>query len=123
MSSRILYVDDEPDLREIATMCLELNPDLEVRCCATGEEALQAAADWKPHLVLLDVMMPVMDGPQTLERLRRKHGPRLKVVFITARAGENDAHHLRSLGAIGVIAKPFDPMQLAQQVKAYLCDD
>ena len=123
MSWKVLYVDDEPDLREIAQMSLELDPELEVRCCATGEQALREAAQWHPHLVLLDVMMPVMDGPQTLQRLRQERGYEIKVVFITARAGENDVEQLRSLGALGVIAKPFDPLQLAQQVRTFIRSD
>ena len=120
MSWKVLYVDDEPDLREIAQMSIELDPELEVRCCATGEEALRVAAEWHPDLVLLDVMMPVMDGPQTLQRLRQERGSEIKVVFITARAGENDIQRLRSQGGLGVISKPFDPLQLAQQVRKYL---
>lgn len=120
MSWKVLYVDDEPDLREIAQMSIELDPELEVRCCATGEEALRIAAEWHPDLVLLDVMMPVMDGPQTLQRLRQERGSTIKVVFITARAGENDRQRLRSQGGLGVISKPFDPLQLAQQVRKYL---
>ncbi|MGX7895976.1 response regulator [Tsuneonella sp. HG222] len=122
MSYDILYVDDEPDLREIAQMSLELDPHLEVRCCASGEEALRAAAERRPDLVLLDVMMPSMDGPQTLKRLQEDHGQALAVVFITARAGEKDEQDLRRLGARGVIAKPFDPMDLARRVKTYLAD-
>ena len=120
MSFRILYVDDEPDLREIAQMSLELEPNFEVRCCAGGAEALEVARSWPPDLVLLDVMMPDMDGPQTLSRLRQAFGDALPVVFITARAGESESARLMALGAQGVIAKPFDPMQLADQVGSYL---
>ncbi|MBT2133021.1 response regulator [Croceibacterium sp. LX-88] len=120
MSWRILYVDDEPDLREVAQISLELDPELVVRCSASGAEAIEALPDWRPDLVLLDVMMPEMDGPATLERIRQSPGGGPPVVFITARAGDNDAARLMALGAAGVIGKPFDPLQLAVQVRRYL---
>lgn len=121
MSIRILYVDDESDIREVASMSLELDPELEVRTCASGAEALAEAPDWQPALILLDVMMPGMDGPSTLAAL--KAGPEtadIPVVFITARAQPQEVEMLKALGARGVISKPFDPMNLAQQVREYL---
>ena len=121
MSWRILYVDDENDLREVAQMSLELDSELEVLSCPSGAEALLRLPEWKPALVLLDVMMPEMDGPTTLQRIREvPEGQNLPIVFITARAGDNDAARLMALGAAGVITKPFDPMRLAEQVRAYL---
>ena len=72
MTTRILYVDDEPDLREVAVMSLELDPDFEVRDCGSGEAALGIARAWKPALILLDMMMPGMDGPATLRALREE---------------------------------------------------
>ncbi len=118
---RILYVDDEPDLREIALLALSLDPGLDVRAAASGAEAIAIVTDWMPHLVLLDVMMPGMDGPSTLSRLRED--PRtaaLPVVFITARAQPRDLQTFATLDARGVIAKPFDPISLAQQVRGFL---
>lgn len=120
MSWRVLYVDDEPDLREVAQIALELDPEIEVLTCASGSEALERLDGFQPHLVLLDVMMPTMDGPATLKRIREAPGGGLPVVFITARAGEGDVAGLLALGAQGVIAKPFDPMRLAEQVRGYL---
>lgn len=121
MSWRILYVDDDPDLREIAQMSLELDPELEVRCCGSGEEALGEIAAWRPDLLLLDVMMPEMDGPTTLGRVTQAGiAPDLVIVFITALAADRDTARLKALGAAGVITKPFDPMGLAEQVRAYL---
>ena len=121
MSWRILYVDDENDLREVAQMSLELDPELEVLSCSSGAEALLQLSEWKPDLVLLDVMMPEMDGPTTLQRIRETaEGRDLPIVFITARAGDNDAAKLMALGAAGVITKPFDPMRLADQVRGHL---
>ena len=123
MKWRILYVDDEPDLREVAQICLELDPDFEVRTCSSGALALEELDRWRPDLVLLDVMMPTMDGPETLKRIRQSSGESLPVVFITARASEGDAAKLKALGAQGVIAKPFDPMRLAEHVREFLRDE
>jgi CheY-like chemotaxis protein len=118
---RVLYVDDEADIREVATMSLALDPALEVQDCSSGQQALTVAAHWQPHLILLDVMMPEMDGPQTLEQLRSTDQTRgIPVVFITARTQAYEIERFLSLGAIGVIAKPFDPMALAAQTRRYL---
>lgn len=120
-SVRILHVDDEPDIREVVELSLGLDPAFTVRSCASGGDALATAADWCPDLILCDVMMPVMDGPATLARLRGS--PRtagIPVVFMTARAQTRELEHFKSLGADGVIAKPFDPMTLANSVRCYL---
>lgn len=119
--SRILYVDDDNDIREIAEMALELDPDLTVRLCSSGAEAVSVVTDWSPDLVLLDVMMPEMDGPETLARLRAEGlGSAVPIVFITARSQHKEVERLKMLGAAGVIAKPFDPMTLATQVRDFL---
>lgn len=119
MTLSILYVDDEPDLREIAAMSLELDPDLSVRTAGSGQEALTMVENWTPNLVLLDLMMPGMDGPETHEALRGILGQQMKVVYITARAERSEHDRLMALGALGVIAKPFDPLALARQVREY----
>lgn len=119
--TRILYVDDDDDIREIAQLSLEMEREFEVCLCASGEEALEVASRWKPALILLDVMMPQMDGPATLARLRESvdlHAT--PVVFITARTQTAERETLLALGAAGVIAKPFDPMTLAASVRDYL---
>lgn len=118
---RILYVDDEPDIREVADIALGLDPEIDVRLCASGSEAVEVACDWQPHLILLDFMMPVMDGPATLRALRAQaETAAIPIVFITARSSERDADHLLSLGAAGVLAKPFDPMALAAEARQFL---
>lgn len=115
---RILYVDDEPDIRQIAKMALELESGFEVQACGSGEEALARLARTKPDLVMLDVMMPQMDGPMTLAALRQISGcEQLPVVFITAKVQRHEIERFRRLGATDVIAKPFDPMTLARQVR------
>jgi CheY-like chemotaxis protein len=118
---RILHVDDESDIREVVDLSLSLDPDFTVRACASGGEAIQTASEWSPLLILLDVMMPGMDGPTTLSHLRKD--PRtsaIPVVFMTARAQASEVAQFISLGAQGVISKPFDPMTLASQVQTHL---
>lgn len=119
--TRILHVDDEADIREIVETALALDPLLEVQSCDGGGAALTAAANWSPQLILLDAMMPEMDGPMTLARLRaNQETARIPVVFMTARAQSDDVERLIAMGAEGVIAKPFDPMTLAVSVRSHL---
>jgi CheY-like chemotaxis protein len=118
---RVLHVDDEPDIREVVELSLGLDPGLVVRSCASGEEALAVLEGWAPEIILLDVMMPVMDGAATLGHLQSN--PRtaeIPVVFMTARAQSRELDLFRSLGAVGVIPKPFDPMALAASVRAHI---
>lgn len=121
---RILYVDDDDDIRTIATMALQLDPALDVRTAASGQAALALLNEgsWKPDLVLLDVMMPGMDGFALHEALRaRSDLPGLKTVFMTARASRAGLEDYIATGADGVILKPFDPLQLAGEVRT-ICD-
>lgn len=121
MAIKILYVDDEPDIREVASLSLQLDPAMEVRQCASGEEAIDVAIEWLPDLILLDVMMPRMDGPATFAKLKEDaRTADIGVVFITARTQASDVARFKGLGAKGVIAKPFSPMSLAKEVRAYL---
>jgi two-component system OmpR family response regulator len=118
---RILHVDDEPDIREVVEISLGLDPGFATRSCSSGEEALVAAIDWQPDIILCDVMMPVMDGPATLMRLRENAlTASIPVIFMTARAQTRELDRFRSLGALGVIPKPFDPMTLAASIRSYV---
>jgi CheY-like chemotaxis protein len=118
---RVLHIDDEADLREIIEISIGLDPGFIVRRCESGPEGIVIAAQWRPNVILLDVMMPVMDGPATLAELRSNpETAGIPVVFMTARAQARELDRLRALGAIGVIAKPFDPMTLAASVRNYL---
>ena len=115
---RTLHVDDEPDIREIVDISLSLDSDFELRSCASGAEAIVVAAEWLPFLILLDVMMPEMDGPTTLAHLRRNpQTSDIPVFFMTARAQTREIDRFLALGAQGVILKPFDPMTLAADVR------
>jgi CheY-like chemotaxis protein len=113
----VLYVDDEPDIREVVELSLGLASALQIHTCDSGQAALNAMPNIKPDLVLLDVMMPGLDGPATLQRMQGD--PRLAhipVVFMTAKAMPQEVARFRELGAIAVIPKPFDPMRLSEQV-------
>ena len=115
---KVLCVDDDDDIREIALMSLELDPAFDVRCCSSGQEAVALVEEWQPDLVLLDVMMPGMDGPATLAAIKQleleKHP---QVIFCTARYQQRDVDSYVALGATAVISKPFDPMTLASTVR------
>jgi CheY-like chemotaxis protein/HPt (histidine-containing phosphotransfer) domain-containing protein len=118
---RILHVDDEPDIREVVELSLGLDPTFSVRSCASGADAIATATHWSPDMILCDVMMPVMDGPATLARLRESpQTAKTPFVFMTARAQAREIEHFKSLGATGVIPKPFDPMTLAKSVRQQL---
>jgi CheY-like chemotaxis protein len=115
----ILYVDDEPDIREVVQMSLSLVPGLDVQTVESGERALEILPQLQPDLLLLDVMMPGMDGPSTLLKMRTIPGlGRIPVIFMTAKAMPQEVARFRELGAASVIAKPFDPIQLGKQVIA-----
>lgn len=118
---KVLYVDDEPDIREVACMALELDPEIECRGADSGPDAMAILTDggYAADAVLLDVMMPGKDGPAVLAELRAR-GFTMPVVFITARAQARELARFLRLGASGVITKPFDPMTLALELKAVL---
>ena len=118
---RILHVDDEPDIREVVELSLSLDPAFVTRSCGSGREALAVAADWQPDMILLDVMMPGLDGPETLAQLRQSAATAsIPVIFMTARAQAREVDRFCQLGAVGVIPKPFDPMTLAASVSSYV---
>ena len=118
---KLLHVDDEPDILELAKMSLEMTGDFDVTNCASGADALHAAKAAQPDVLLLDVMMPGMSGPETLMHLRQilglEHTP---VFFMTARVSAAMWAELFELGAVDVIAKPFDPMTLGSRIKDLL---
>jgi len=124
MPITLMHIDDEPDIREVAAMALELDPEISLTSVASGEAALaQLSAGARPDVILLDVMMPRLDGPGVLSALRRMEGlDETPVIFMTARAQSGEVDRFKALGAIGVITKPFDPMTLAGQVRDLLAE-
>jgi CheY-like chemotaxis protein len=116
--TRILYVEDEQDIRTVAKMALELVGKFTVRDCGTGAEALAAFPDFRPDMLLLDVMMPGMDGPTTLQKLRELPGAaNVPAIFMTAKVQPQEVESLKQAGALQVIAKPFDPMTLSDTIR------
>ena len=114
---RILYVEDDADIRKIVSMSLEMVGEYTVTACGSCADALQVVDDFAPDLLLLDVMMPEMDGPSTLRHLRKRESAmNAPAVFITAKVNAADMAQYRKLGVLDVIVKPFDPMALPDRV-------
>ena len=121
MSTKVtLYVEDDPDIQMIAELALE-DTDYELHTFSSGKDAIEQAEIIKPNLFLLDVMMPEIDGPTTLQKLREnilfKNTP---AIFMTAKVQSEEQASYLSLGAIGVISKPFDPLTLPDQIDMIL---
>lgn len=117
--TRVLYVEDEADIQMVAKLALEALGGYTVEICSSGEEAIARAPVFNPQLILLDVMMPGIDGPTTLQRLRElSQFANTPVVFMTAKVQPGEVSGYREMGALDVIPKPFDPMLLAGQVEA-----
>jgi CheY-like chemotaxis protein len=110
-------VEDEPDIQAVARMALEAVGGFTLQVCSSGEEALQTAVEFAPDLLLLDVMMPGMDGPTTLRELRNLPDlANTPAVFMTAKVQPQEIEQFKSFGALDVIPKPFDPMTLSDQI-------
>lgn len=115
---RILHVEDDPSIQAVARVALEAVGGFQVLSCSSGQDALDQVQGFAPDFILLDVMMPGMDGPQTLTRLSQLVDiGQVPVAFMTAKVQPAEIAHYRDLGALDVIIKPFDPMQLAAQVR------
>lgn len=116
---RVLYVEDDADIQSVARLALEMVGGFTVKICSSGEEAVRDAVAFAPDMILLDVMMPGMDGPTTLGALRALPSlATVPVAFMTAKVQPQEVAYYKSLGALDVIAKPFDPMTLADKVRA-----
>ncbi|MEW6982486.1 response regulator [Colwelliaceae bacterium 6471] len=118
MLERILYAEDDTDIQQVAMLALEMVGGFTVKMCNNGLEAIAEVEKFSPQLLLFDVMMPDMDGPTALEKIREidlfKNTP---AIFMTAKVQPEEVKKYLDMGAIGVIAKPFDPMTLASQVR------
>lgn len=114
---RVLVIDDEDDTREIAKISLDMVGGWEVLSARSGAEGLALAEGQQPDAILLDVMMPDMDGPTTFQKLRGLAATRdIPVIMLTAKVQASDRIRFRELGVSGVIAKPFDPMSLPREI-------
>ena len=118
---KIMMVDDEPHIRRIGELSLRGVGKWSVVLAGSGPEALELAKKEKPDVILLDVMMPGMDGPATLAKLREaEETATIPVIFLTAKAQRHEVERYRMLGAAGVLTKPFDPMTLPDEVRSIL---
>lgn len=121
MSKTVLLVDDEDDIREIGQVSLEMVAGWEVHTAADGAEGLKAAAANQPDAILLDVMMPDMDGPSVFAHLQEQDATcDIPVILLTAKTQPADRQGFAELGVTGMLSKPFDPMTLADDVAAVL---
>lgn len=117
--TRILHVEDADDIRKIVEIILTRMGGYTILQCASGVEAVEKAAGFAPELILLDVMMPGLDGPDTLRQLRQQEALReTPVVFMTAKVQSSEIDMLKSLGAVDILAKPFEPSTLCGQIEA-----
>lgn len=114
-----MYVEDEPDIQIVVRLSLETIGGFCLSVFDSGDKVLEVAVEFAPDLFLLDVMMPIMDGPSTLKELRKLDGlSETPAVFMTAKIHPEEIAELKSLGALDVIAKPFDPMTLPQTIQS-----
>ncbi len=117
--NKIVCIEDEPDIRVVAEMALADIGGFEVKCCESGRQALYVTQEFIPDLFIVDVMMPGMDGPQTIKMLRAQPAlADIPVIFMTAKVETQAREELMALGAIGIITKPFDPITLAEMVQS-----
>ena len=118
---RILMIDDEKDIQTVARIGLTMASGWEVLCANSGQDGITQAKAYRPDVILLDVMMPDMDGTDTARTLKADQATQaIPIIFLTAKAQAVDRRHLYSLGAQGVIHKPFDPTTLASQIAGFL---
>jgi CheY-like chemotaxis protein len=117
MKRRILIIDDEDDIREVAALSLETVANWDVITANSGRNGIETAATEQPDAILLDVMMPEMDGPTTFQELRRREETAaIPVLLLTAKVQGADQRRFAGLGVSAVLVKPFDPLTLAQQI-------
>ena len=121
MAHKILIIDDEEDIREVASLSLETVAGWEVIKASSGAQGVARAAEHRPDAILLDVMMPGMDGPDTFRELRRNPATAgIPVLLLTAKVQGSDQRRFAGLGVEAVLFKPFDPLTLATQISRAL---
>jgi CheY-like chemotaxis protein len=121
MQHRILIIDDEDDIREVAAMSLETVAGWEVMVASSGAQGIARATQYQPDAILLDVMMPGMDGPTTFRELRGNPvTAHIPVLLLTAKVQASDQRSFAGLGVEAVLVKPFDPLTLSSQIAGVL---
>ncbi|WP_299811881.1 response regulator [uncultured Roseibium sp.] len=115
--TRILYVEDDESIAQVVMMTLEDLGGFNAKHCDSGPKALETVIEFAPQLILMDVMMPKMSGPETFEHLRKMPEAKdIPVVFMTAKAQTHEQEAYMKLGATGIIVKPFDPLTLSEEI-------
>lgn len=115
---KILYAEDEPDVQTIVEISVWSTSNNEIKTCQNGKLLLECVEEYKPDLILLDVMMPEMDGPTTYKSLQLNEKTKdIPVIFITAKAQTHEVQLFKETGVIGVITKPFDPVSLCSDIQ------
>ncbi|HLO03432.1 MAG TPA: response regulator [Symbiobacteriaceae bacterium] len=118
---RILLIEDDPDIQRLLGLTLQLTAGAEVQSATEGQDGITLAVDWQPELILLDRMLPDMEGTAVLQALKANPATStIPVIFLSARAGEAEIIAAISKGAVGYIVKPFDPMGLAGEIARIL---
>lgn len=114
---KILYAEDEPDVQTVVELTVQALSDYEIKICDNGRILLDNVEEYSPDLILLDVMMPEMDGPTTLKALQsNEKTKKIPVIFMTAKAQAHEVENFQQEGILGVITKPFDPMLLCSEI-------
>jgi len=117
---RIMHIEDDESIRMITSVTLESVGNIEVLSCESGFEGIEQFDTFKPQVLLLDVMMPDLDGPGTLEELKNRFDLNdVMILFMTAKVQQEELEHFKSIGGFDVIEKPFDPMTLTDKIQTF----
>jgi two-component system, OmpR family, response regulator len=115
---KILYAEDEPDVQTVVELTIQTMSNYSIKVCDNGKRLLECVQDYNPDLILLDVMMPEMDGPTTLKNLQENIKTKdIPVVFMTAKAQVHEIETFKESGVLGIITKPFDPINLCSEIE------
>lgn len=115
---KILYAEDEPDVQTVVEMTINAMSNYEIKVCDNGKKLLDCVDDYNPDLILLDVMMPEMDGPATFKNLQSSERTKnIPVIFMTAKAQVHEIEIFKESGVLGIITKPFDPVSLCSDIE------
>lgn len=115
---KILYAEDEPDVQMVVEITVQTMSNYDIKICSNGKILLENVEEYNPDLILLDVMMPEMDGPTTFKHLQENEKTKdIPVIFMTAKAQTHEVEIFKNIGVVGVITKPFDPVQLCSEIE------
>lgn len=115
---KILYAEDEPDVQTVVELTVQTMSNYAIKICDNGKKLLECVQDYNPDLILLDVMMPEMDGPTTFRNLQKNIKTKdIPVVFMTAKAQIHEIETFKQTGILGIITKPFDPLNLCNEIE------